>query len=514
MKKLILVILFLPSLASAQWSGVWVSGGGSGSDTTGIHASIVHNATLIRGKPVTLIAPADNQILKYDSASDSLLFEEDASSAGGSSEWTDFGTFLKPNDAGDVAIHIGDTADNDSLIIAVDGSGNVTFTTTTGNIIWTTGNTGDAAFQVPASSISLTNEVIGTLPEVNGGTGDTDLDDIIGGTAITVTAGANTIIAGNATIAVTAGAIGTTQIGTDGVSADELNATGVEAELEAVLDLPELQGLLTSIQVDSVGGNGIVTNATGDAAYLQLSAILDTLNNHDGAVLFTQGNTALATDAVTPAILDDGSDTPADEQLLSYESTGDEVNYQDIVDFVTAGNRIQVTGTTNITIASADTGEIQLPAALWDTTASTNGTLDFLETGAYRIKYWEFAASTQDTLLMTCDVNFTIPQDFGSWLDVKFEYENESTGADTLIMRMEGIAHDEVHAADLTIGSAPDTLVSPTGPAANDLRQSTAQTTITGTFAPEDHVHLILYRPATDAGVIRFLKLTFRYLKS
>ena len=298
------------------------------------------------------------------------------------------------------------------------------------------------------------------------------------------------------------------------VSADELNATGVETELEAVLDLPELQGLLLSIQVDSVGGNGIVTNATGDAAYLQLSAILDTLDNHDGAVLFTQGNTALAPDAVTPAILDDGSDTPADEQLLSYESTGDEVNYQDIVDFVTAGNRIQITGTTNITIASADTGEIQLPAALWDTTASSNGTLDFLETGAYRIKYWEYAASTQDTLLMTCDVNFTIPQDFGSWIDVKFEYENESTGADTLIMRMEGIAHDEAHAADLVIGSAADTLVSATGPAANDLRQGTAQTSITGTFAPEDHVHLILYRPATDAGVMRFLKLTFRYLKS
>lgn len=168
----------------------------------------------------------------------------------------------------------------------------------------------------------------------------------------------------------------------------------------------------------------------------------------------------------------------------------------------------------NPTISFSDTVEIQLPAALWDTTSTTNGTLDFLETGAYRIKYWEFAASTQDTLLQTCDVSFTIPKDFGSWIDVKFEYENESTGADTLIMRMEGIAHDEVHASDLTIGSAPDTLVSATGPAANDLRQSTAQTTITGTFAPEDHVHLILYRPVADADVMRFFKLIFRYLKS
>ncbi len=220
----------------------------------------------------------------------------------------------------------------------------------------------------------------------------------------------------------------------------------------------------------------------------------------------------------------------ADNNLIDYEIGGLEADVSAFAGFpainagatvarsIVGSGRISVSNgngaSGNPTISMADTGEVQLPAALWDTTSTTNGTLDFLETGAYRIKYWEYAASTQDTLLMTCDVNFTIPQDFGSWIDVKFEYENESTGADTLIMRMEGIAHDEAHAADLVIGSAADTLVSATGPAANDLRQGTAQTSITGTFAPEDHVHLILYRPATDAGVMRFLKLTFRYLKS
>jgi len=79
MKKLILVILFLPSLASAQWSGVWVSGGGA--DNNGIHAAIVHNAIKLRGKFVTLIPPTDNQILKFDSASDSLKFEADVTGA-------------------------------------------------------------------------------------------------------------------------------------------------------------------------------------------------------------------------------------------------------------------------------------------------------------------------------------------------------------------------------------------------------------------------------------------------
>ncbi|NND83393.1 MAG: hypothetical protein HKN50_13275, partial [Gammaproteobacteria bacterium] len=44
-------------------------------------------------------------------------------------------------------------------------------------------------------------------------------------------------------------AVDAADIATDAVSADELNATGVEAELEAVLDLNELQGAVTDAQV-------------------------------------------------------------------------------------------------------------------------------------------------------------------------------------------------------------------------------------------------------------------------
>ncbi len=46
------------------------------------------------------------------------------------------------------------------------------------------------------------------------------------------------------------GSITTDDLGTDSVSADELNATGVEVELEAVLDLPDMQGTLADAQVD------------------------------------------------------------------------------------------------------------------------------------------------------------------------------------------------------------------------------------------------------------------------
>lgn len=57
-------------VAPLQAQNTWVSGG----DTTGI----VHNAIRIKGKFVSLIPPTDNQILKYDSSSDSLLYETDA----------------------------------------------------------------------------------------------------------------------------------------------------------------------------------------------------------------------------------------------------------------------------------------------------------------------------------------------------------------------------------------------------------------------------------------------------
>lgn len=49
-------------------------------------------------------------------------------------------------------------------------------------------------------------------------------------------------------------------LATDSVSADELNATGVETELEAVLDLDQLQGTVTDAQVPN---NITITNLSG-----------------------------------------------------------------------------------------------------------------------------------------------------------------------------------------------------------------------------------------------------------
>jgi len=190
------------------------------------------------------------------------------------------------------------TLDLDTLVIALDGvSATNSFTAGTRFFLYMDGAT--ETFSIDTTGTILTGTWEGTTVAVNqGGTGATALDDIIGGTAITVTAGANTIIAGNATIAVTAGGIGTTQIGTDGVSADELNATGVEAELEAVMDLEDMQGAVTDAQVPDD------LTAT---SYLLLAAILDSLNNYDNDVLFTQGATAIAAAVIVGADLQTGA---------------------------------------------------------------------------------------------------------------------------------------------------------------------------------------------------------------
>jgi len=128
-----------------------------------------------------------------------------------------------------------------------------------------------------------------------------------GGTSGAVTVTANALLAGGlqittdsleakldgATLAKGASglkvsAVGATEISTDGVSADELNATGVEAELEAVLDLQDLQGAVTDGQVPDnititetgdissvVAGDGLTGGATSGAATVDVAVDFD-----------------------------------------------------------------------------------------------------------------------------------------------------------------------------------------------------------------------------------------------
>jgi len=65
------------------------------------------------------------------------------------------------------------------------------------------------------------------------------------------------------------GSVTADDLGTDSVSADELNATGVEAELEAVLDLDQLQGAIGDAQIAAAavdgGSAGEIADGTVDS---------------------------------------------------------------------------------------------------------------------------------------------------------------------------------------------------------------------------------------------------------
>lgn len=73
--------------------------------------------------------------------------------------------------------------------------------------------------------------------------------------------------------AITANLIDAANLATDSVSADELNALGVEAELEAVLDLQDLQGAVTDAQVP-------------DTITIDLATVATTANAGDSATAF------------------------------------------------------------------------------------------------------------------------------------------------------------------------------------------------------------------------------------
>lgn len=92
------------------------------------------------------------------------------------------------------------------------------------------------------------------------------------------------------------GTVDATNLATDSVSADELNATGVEAELEAVLDLQDLQGAVTDAQVPNtitvagwtrdimVDYSAACDGSTDDSGELQ--SCIDAANTAGGGTCF------------------------------------------------------------------------------------------------------------------------------------------------------------------------------------------------------------------------------------
>ncbi|MEK7562825.1 MAG: hypothetical protein AAB544_00330, partial [Patescibacteria group bacterium] len=95
------------------------------------------------------------------------------------------------------------------------------------------------------------------------------------------------------------GTITTSDLGTDSVSADELNATGVEAELEAVLDHNDLQGYIANEHINHTavlmiagqgitGGGDIAANRSFSLSSIFSGTSLEILGTASGRILHAQ----------------------------------------------------------------------------------------------------------------------------------------------------------------------------------------------------------------------------------
>jgi len=234
MAKIIKILLILLFAVPLQAQNTWISGGGG--DTTGI----VHNAIKIKGVPVTLIPPADNQILKFDAAADSFKLEADLSAASGSDS-----VFFS------ATIH---DLDLDTLFFKASGfSGTNTFAAGTRVFVYK-----DAAtelFGIDSTGAIVTGTWSGTSIS------DANVDDNITVTSYLLLA----------------------------AILDSLN--NYDGDISFTQGNTTLKVLLDSLN----NYDGDIVFTQGNTTYKNF---LDSLDNYNGNIIFTQGNTALNTDAV------------------------------------------------------------------------------------------------------------------------------------------------------------------------------------------------------------------------
>lgn len=194
------------------------------------------------------------------------------------------------------------------------------------------------------NQVNLANGVTGTLPEANGGTGDTDLDDILGtANQITVTDGANTIIAGNATLSLPSHVIfpssffaslaSTTNATTTNFHITSLGGGGGDLKVDSNGRIYEGTDSTGSGAFSWTPGTTYNENANStstpiwlkDTLYASSTAFFHDAVTFNSTIVNNEG--ALTDDTVLEADLK-AVDAAGDEECLTYEATGGDFEWQ------------------------------------------------------------------------------------------------------------------------------------------------------------------------------------------
>lgn len=307
------------------------------------------------------------------------------------------------------------------------------------------GGSNYVAFVAPSA---LTSNVTITLendsnPIPDSAVGDGTDDDIPDAGEVDDSALAASAVDGGTGGEIEDGTLTAADLGTDSVSADELNATGVESELEAVMDLPDMQGQISDAQIaagavdggaageiadnslttddlgtgsvgsdeiatDAVGSDEIATAAVGAAEAAALDAG-DITTGTFAAALIGSNTVDLTTDTVG-----DYTATVADGTGIDGTATGEGSTYTPTLDLTEINSATWGSGT--FTTFTFDAGAVDPALTMGSGTAmleavtsirqadaaNDGGALRFLEDPGTGSNYVEFKAPADITANVSC----------------------------------------------------------------------------------------------------------------
>ena len=236
-----------------------------------------------------------------------------------------------------------------------------------------------------------------------------------------------------------AGTVTATELGTDSVSADELNATGVESELEAVLDLDQIQGQIGDAQIaaGAVDGGNAGEIADGSVTADDLATDSVSADELNATGVETELEAVLDLDALQGSVTDGQVPNNITIDLATLATTATTANSGDSATaFFSSGQIEAARGGTGID-TSASTGAAYVASGIWSVGTLSASHLGTGSVGTDEID--ETADYSFTTISGKQDRNNTAVNDDdctgeqGNWwydtTDSVFEFCNDNSGA-------------------------------------------------------------------------------------